>query len=1531
MSVAIGHIALACSCSRPFLRMHLGSLVVSRSQSHKKSTPSRNESKGLSYWQIALDLLLRWVPETLISIDDFSMDQMHAHSARMRFSKGRVYRLSILVSRVEYADSRFNVGVSNISFSGVMHIEHRTLHFSGNLVAGATTVSPSGSVPPVVVSAVKVLFQGGSLHASVNEIYARDILTIPHLTYSLSPANGSQLEMAAIDANVSLPLVFALLDLFVPLKSSSQNSSSGSAWPSVIVTSSTIVLRLASFDLRVHSQDLVFSATAATIGNFRLEIMRHGRWTRLLSVQDVSMDDSLEASVAFAKLSLPHGFLIYELFDSASNTAKSLQQHVHTLRTGRDELVIAPHARKPVNLPDIRIRAGIVAVCFENDPFESELGMIYQLGRVEQRSRLQKWGLLGDGECLHVLNEHISSSWIRLVHEYRTKLEATIERNAQFLEGQGHQHASTNAPVMSLYLEEVDLKVGAPHMEETLPAYIERVGKGMPRDMEYTTLIPAYVDLSVGQVRAHLLDLPLPLAWVPWGKPAGLRVCGNVVLLEQLGGNWRWCDVDVGGSKSVRVPRTMAAMKTLAELTATVLTDKPVILTWGASIQPVLRQLSLCFDSFSKPRIDPSPKLGIWDKLRLIAHGHVDLVWATEAGLQINIKGSMDPYKLHGAAAGFAFVFRKNVRLELNNPRNAPCDFAVVRASETMFGVPDHLGTLPCWCSAHPVYLGQKLQNPLSVSTFGYYLNERIFSPFPPRTSLKRAVSLGGEVEFKLSFKFERSKTTSIPHYAVSMVLPPQPPNHDSYAGFRTDTIHMGIHLAARCSSNSVHVTPVTFSFFTKWFKLFSSGLSLPIRNGPIFGTKPESVKFASHLASFSYDFNVHPLYIFHGYRLDLDDPENKCALGFKAKMENLRLQLHQRKKPVMLKNEHLNRQVKLMQMGFDTGEVRFCNVDVRVVAAEELKSGHDKYPSAAEQWFDRQDFEEQDMQALGAVSAEYLHLFHCEEMAYLLDHDSTKFRNVVKATRPLAKWNCAVRNRVFQYLQRIEFRHSYSYYRSYQAFRTARASWAQEPADTASHDDVSFADRSLRIDTFESDLRAVERSSRKLVTCDDFEVLISEPQIQLIENDAADYFVLLSTPQIAVSVVSVNDGNQLDDVGSRPLATRFGSVLENTDIFLIDRSVDAKDAIVYGDSPHWPVFLPQPPAKYKILSRTAMVLRLDRSSSFGGDDRRNVFMFNMARLETRLDSAQARALYSLVATLLLYSEPRSKELDAAVQEMVMVADFSDLDAVFGQIADLSRKLAYLPEPSPLRSRLLVDLYTRMRVLLKGGGTRDDEVEWILQVGTIKMDMVEEQTPFLRLEIAQGTFNRIELADGATKNRVTVGTLRARNMAGAYFPQLLSGVESTDMFDISWTMDRPVGGIRVVKEVDIKSSPIRLALEETVGQRVLEYFVGGQQGEQQQEQEHLDSASSKLMIVRAGRYYWFQSIHMEPVVLIVSLRGKGLKKLLNVTDFELLLPALDIVNRLWGIDDLVNYLKKYIWQTLMVHFGKIIRHKMKRH
>ena len=48
------------------------------------------------------------------------------------------------------------------------------------------------------------------------------------------------------------------------------------------------------------------------------------------------------------------------------------------------------------------------------------------------------------------------------------------------------------------------------------------------------------------------------------------------------------------------------------------------------------------FDRFSKPPVDPSTKLGFWDKLKYILHGKCQI--RTRKSLEVAFKGSRDPY-----------------------------------------------------------------------------------------------------------------------------------------------------------------------------------------------------------------------------------------------------------------------------------------------------------------------------------------------------------------------------------------------------------------------------------------------------------------------------------------------------------------------------------------------------------------------------------------------------------------------------------------------------------------------------------------------------------------------------------------------------------------------------------------------------------------------------------------------------------------------------------------------------------------------
>ena len=53
--------------------------------------------------------------------------------------------------------------------------------------------------------------------------------------------------------------------------------------------------------------------------------------------------------------------------------------------TKEDLNIVHPNLQKAKLLPFIRFKSKSLKFCVEDDPFETELGMIYQLGKVEQR------------------------------------------------------------------------------------------------------------------------------------------------------------------------------------------------------------------------------------------------------------------------------------------------------------------------------------------------------------------------------------------------------------------------------------------------------------------------------------------------------------------------------------------------------------------------------------------------------------------------------------------------------------------------------------------------------------------------------------------------------------------------------------------------------------------------------------------------------------------------------------------------------------------------------------------------------------------------------------------------------------------------------------------------------------------------------------------------------------------------------------------------------------------------------------------
>ena len=548
-------------------------------------------------------------------------------------------------------------------------------------------------------------------------------------------------------------------------------------------------------------------------------------------------------------------------------------------------------------------------------------------------------------------------------------------------------------------MDKLRLDLSKPKFElKKVADFIHKYGQGVPKKTEYTLLIPLYASLKLGELRMHLRDYPLPLVHSPRNKDitdTSFSLSGHLVISEAFKNSpehIRKIDVplvpkccseaSLNKFDSLIVEKTLASVKMYTDLQCSFNSDYPTRIVWGTSYNFGIQQTMLNFDKFSKPPIDPSHKLGFWDKLKYVLHGKCTI--KTKKSLEVGFKGSRDPYDLFSTSGGFVLSFRKNVVWDINKNDDSK-NFFDVTSDKVSWYVPNYLqGPLMAWTrnSSEAIYL---TESPHMISSlYGYYIGNKFGeTDYDSANNVveKIAINLSGGVNFRVGFLLERQEDGDgeltdefKPHYEVQLYDPKYcKKNHDSYAGFRSQYINMAISLESNNESsyNTIHLSPGVFTQFFGWWKLFASNMQLPIRRGRMFGEPKESVKFSQHLFSNKFSFIMKSLFIAHVYRdeiIDLNNDRIECV-GLRGKVDELSIDLHQSKK--RKKDEKTT-----PRMEFHIGEVVLSAIDLRVMHASFLQnifdsktnsnknSRHESKPSYHihdndDRWIDISDFEE--------------------------------------------------------------------------------------------------------------------------------------------------------------------------------------------------------------------------------------------------------------------------------------------------------------------------------------------------------------------------------------------------------------------------------------------------------------------------------------------------------------------------------------------------------------------------------------------
>lgn len=795
-------------------------------------------------------------------------------------------------------------------------------------------------------------------------------------------------------------------------------------------------------------------------------------WARIVSMNNVRVDlrqsrkklgtsyieeKSVDVSTDFFRLSVPHGLLMYRVFDNFVNTVKAFAQLKHRFKTRTNEYILMKEPEGPKNVPRISVRSKALMFELEDDPFEWKLGTIYHIGQVEQKQRLAREeafrvkakrlkddlqprsssrirtqshrpssreahivpkstrsksqdshtrkrstsrGRRGrdghalryarDGVCAltasfkidaraakQKLQEHNARSWKRRIDGTLALQNKTVRSIRQMFSGADEPPHDIderetileipNRPgLMATIISDLHLVIDKPSFPTSnVNHFIHEIGKGMPLDMQYSLLVPMHISMDMGEARIMLRDYPLNLLHVPAIRPGqpprlpswSLRT--DFVVAEEFRDDEssRHIKVEIvpkglPDEKGEAVPgfaidvrRTVSPVKTYSKPVIDINTSLPTAISWGTSYQPVIQDMMMIIEGFTKPEIDASERVGFWDKIRMSFHSRPVISWKGDGDVQLRLKGSRDPYVVVGYGAGFVMCWRNDVQWAVH-ANDDPKQFMTISSGEYVLAIPDY---------SHQARKDPEAQHDGdSMSSGSSSKNAAVFK--------KVIMKVTGNVQWTAGLVFERDLEGGgrsfdfEPHYNVILrnpkhMSPERLKDYDAFRGFRSNHIHLSIGVAAPFdrdwtanglkpadSYNTVHLSPRFFSHFFDWWHLFSGVMSLPVRQGRLWRSPDKtSKKFGRHLATIKYKLLLSPLFIAHVYKhKEAEDYKEDVvsATGLKLRIDSFMLDLHQRREYFDTLSKSRGQQTRTSGMKMNKAELDFVSADLRAVAA---------------------------------------------------------------------------------------------------------------------------------------------------------------------------------------------------------------------------------------------------------------------------------------------------------------------------------------------------------------------------------------------------------------------------------------------------------------------------------------------------------------------------------------------------------------------------------------------------------------------
>lgn len=400
-------------------------------------------------------------------------------------------------------------------------------------------------------------------------------------------------------------------------------------------------------------------------------------------------------AVAF-RVRIPVTYKLSKLILNINVTIKALKLLVTNFEEGTARTVKKPVSEDPKRLPAIRLNIDHLSLEAKDDPIETNLNLIWRAGMAEQEKRneledlfeakvhlieetrraiqghddiepTQAFGKLtaklttSYEDARNRLDWFHSRRWVRRSRLAKQEQRRRQQTASKHLDDAGWSNVSLpirvvpptyTVPLFRLALSGVDIGVqDLGWSRDEIIQYMGDVSTPFDQGVEFSLMVPIKLSWSMAGGLATLRDYPLPLVRIP-AVPEGDKPAWQLetpfIISEELQGDDSLMMIPVtivpegcgdynASDLTVQIAKTIMPVKTYTRPVININTPRTTEFTWGNSYQPAIQDFTKVIETLSHPPRDPSPRVGFWDKFKLVLHWKVTVNFV--GNVHLHLKG----------------------------------------------------------------------------------------------------------------------------------------------------------------------------------------------------------------------------------------------------------------------------------------------------------------------------------------------------------------------------------------------------------------------------------------------------------------------------------------------------------------------------------------------------------------------------------------------------------------------------------------------------------------------------------------------------------------------------------------------------------------------------------------------------------------------------------------------------------------------------------------------------------------------------